>query len=253
MALTLLVGTPALTFIGVIGAALAVALRRGGLLLAVLVLPLTVPVLIFGVSASKAAIVGAAAVRHAVHDSVRAVAGQPRGRHRLPPRRRSAAWNGVTRMRECLFYIRHTRPPHPYKRPWPIIDLANPSRFLVVHRAHAAVARRAATVLAFAVRHLSASAARRTTTSRARRAKIMFIHVPAAWLSMGGWTVMSLAALGTLVWRHPLADVSAKAAAPIGAAFTFICLDDRNAVGPPDVGHLLGVGRAADVGARAPS
>jgi heme exporter protein B len=58
VALTLLVGTPALTFIGLIGAALAVALRRGGLLLPVLVLPLTVPVLIFGVSASNAAVVG---------------------------------------------------------------------------------------------------------------------------------------------------------------------------------------------------
>lgn len=58
VALTLLVGTPALTFIGLIGAALAVALRRGGLLLPVLVLPLTVPVLIFGVSAAEAAIVG---------------------------------------------------------------------------------------------------------------------------------------------------------------------------------------------------
>src|SRR5580698_1688770 len=56
--LTLLAGTPALTFIGLIGAALAVALRRGGLLLAVLVLPLTIPVLIFGVAAANAAIVG---------------------------------------------------------------------------------------------------------------------------------------------------------------------------------------------------
>jgi len=53
--LTLLIGTPALTFIGVIGAALATALRRGGLLLPVLVLPLTIPVLIFGVSAANAA------------------------------------------------------------------------------------------------------------------------------------------------------------------------------------------------------
>ena len=58
VALTLLVGTPALTFIGLIGAALAVTLRRGGLLLAVLVLPLTIPVLIFGVAASNAAIAG---------------------------------------------------------------------------------------------------------------------------------------------------------------------------------------------------
>jgi heme exporter protein B len=61
IALTLLIGTPALTFLGLIGAALSVTLRRGGLLLAVLVLPLTVPVLIFGVAAANAAISGAAA------------------------------------------------------------------------------------------------------------------------------------------------------------------------------------------------
>jgi heme exporter protein B len=60
VALTLLAGTPALTFIGLIGAALSVALRRGGLLLAVLILPLTIPVLIFGVAAANAAIVGPA-------------------------------------------------------------------------------------------------------------------------------------------------------------------------------------------------
>jgi heme exporter protein B len=60
VALTLLAGTPALTLIGLIGAALAVTLRRGGLLLAVLVLPLTVPVLIFGVAAANAAITGPA-------------------------------------------------------------------------------------------------------------------------------------------------------------------------------------------------
>ena len=56
--LTLLVGTPALTFIGLIGAAIAVTLRRGGLLLAVIVLPLTVPILIFGVAAANAAVAG---------------------------------------------------------------------------------------------------------------------------------------------------------------------------------------------------
>jgi heme exporter protein B len=58
VALTLAAGTPALTFIGLVGASLTVALRRGGLLLAVLILPLTIPVLIFGVAASNAAIVG---------------------------------------------------------------------------------------------------------------------------------------------------------------------------------------------------
>jgi len=58
VALTLAAGTPALTLIGAVGAALSVALRRGGLLLPVLVLPLTIPVLIFGVAAANAAVVG---------------------------------------------------------------------------------------------------------------------------------------------------------------------------------------------------
>jgi heme exporter protein B len=58
LVLTFLVGTPALTFIGIIGAAIAVTLRRGGLLLAIIVLPLTVPVLIFGVAAANAAVAG---------------------------------------------------------------------------------------------------------------------------------------------------------------------------------------------------
>jgi heme exporter protein B len=58
VALTLAVGTPALTLVGLIGAALSVVLRRGGLLLPVLVLPLTIPILIFGVAASNAAVVG---------------------------------------------------------------------------------------------------------------------------------------------------------------------------------------------------
>ena len=54
--LTLLAGTPAITFIGAVGAAVAVALPRGGLLVSVLILPMTIPVLIFGVSASYAAV-----------------------------------------------------------------------------------------------------------------------------------------------------------------------------------------------------
>jgi heme exporter protein B len=58
LALTMLVGTPAISFIGAIGAGLTLALRRGGLLTAVLVMPLYVPVLIFGVAAVKAAITG---------------------------------------------------------------------------------------------------------------------------------------------------------------------------------------------------
>lgn len=54
--------------------------------------------------------------------------------------------------------------------------------------------------------------------------RIMYVHVPTAWLSQFVYGVMAVAALGTLVWRHPLADVAGKAAAPLGAAFTALAL-----------------------------
>jgi heme exporter protein C len=63
--------------------------------------------------------------------------------------------------------------------------------------------------------------------------KIMFIHVPAAWLAMFGYVLIAVAALGTLIWRHPLADVAAKTAAPIGATFTFIALVTGSLWGKP--------------------
>ena len=50
--------------------------------------------------------------------------------------------------------------------------------------------------------------------------RIMYVHVPTAWLSQFAYGVMFVSAIGTLVWRHPMADVSQKAAAPLGAAFT---------------------------------
>lgn len=54
--------------------------------------------------------------------------------------------------------------------------------------------------------------------------RILYIHVPNAWLSQFVYGVMAVAALGTLVWRHPLADVANKAAAPLGATFTALAL-----------------------------
>jgi heme exporter protein C len=63
--------------------------------------------------------------------------------------------------------------------------------------------------------------------------RIMFVHVPAAWLAMFGYTVIAIAALGTLIWRHPLADVAAKTAAPIGATFAFIALVTGSLWGKP--------------------
>ena len=63
--------------------------------------------------------------------------------------------------------------------------------------------------------------------------RIMFLHVPAAWLALFFYSAMAASAIGTLVWRHPLADVSQKAAAPIGAAFTLICLVTGSLWGKP--------------------
>ncbi len=63
--------------------------------------------------------------------------------------------------------------------------------------------------------------------------RIMFLHVPAAWLGLFFYVAMAASAIGTLVWRHPLADVSQKAAAPIGAAFTLVCLVTGSLWGKP--------------------
>ena len=63
--------------------------------------------------------------------------------------------------------------------------------------------------------------------------RIMFVHVPAAWLAMFGYLLIAVASLGTLIWRHPLADVAAKAAVPIGATFTFIALVTGSLWGKP--------------------
>ena len=112
-----------------------------------------------------------------------------------------------------------------------LIDLANPTRFL------AFVARGlpwfiGATALAFAVGiYMTINAP--DDYQMGAVVKIMFLHVPSAWLAMFCWGMMSVAALGTLVWRHPLADVAAKAAAPIGAAFTLICLVTGSLWGRP--------------------
>jgi heme exporter protein C len=113
----------------------------------------------------------------------------------------------------------------------PLTDLANPSRFLAfADRALPWLA--AATVLAFAF-GVSQLYGAPDDYQQGATVKIMFIHVPAAWLGIFAWVLMSIAALGTLVWRHPLADVAARAAAPIGAAFTLMCLVTGSLWGRP--------------------
>ncbi len=66
--------------------------------------------------------------------------------------------------------------------------------------------------------------------------RIMFIHVPSAWLALLCYSSMTLSALGTLIFRHPLADVAQKAAAPLGAGFTAICLVTGSIWGKPTWG-----------------
>ena len=63
--------------------------------------------------------------------------------------------------------------------------------------------------------------------------RILFVHVPAAWLGMAGWTAIAVASLVELVWRHPLAAIAARAAAVPGAVFTFICLATGSIWGRP--------------------
>ncbi len=66
--------------------------------------------------------------------------------------------------------------------------------------------------------------------------RILFVHVPAAWLGMGGWTTIAIASLVELVWRHPLAAIAARAAAVPGAVFTAICLVTGSIWGRPTWG-----------------
>jgi heme exporter protein C len=113
----------------------------------------------------------------------------------------------------------------------PLIDLANPSRFLAF-TARVLPWLGIATAILFLV-GLWLVVQAPDDYQQGATVKIMFIHVPNAWLSMFVWGVMSVAALGTLVWRHPLADVAAKCAAPLGAAFTFLALVTGSLWGRP--------------------
>src|SRR5437016_3986141 len=103
-----------------------------------------------------------------------------------------------------------------------LTDLANPTRFLAL-TARVLPWLAVVTVVAFAL-GLTLAWFAPDDYQQGATVKIMFIHVPNAWLSMAAWALMSIASIGTLVWRHPLADVAAKSAAPLGAAFTFLAL-----------------------------
>lgn len=110
-------------------------------------------------------------------------------------------------------------------------DLANPTRFLAL-TSRLLPWMSIITALLLAV-GLYLSFTTDSDYQQGNTVRIMYVHVPAAWLAMMCYTVMAASAIGTLVWRHPLADVSHKAAAPLGAAFTLIALVTGSLWGKP--------------------
>lgn len=63
--------------------------------------------------------------------------------------------------------------------------------------------------------------------------RIMYVHVPAAWLASFGYAMLAAASIASLVWRHPLADLAAMEIGPVGAAFTALCLATGSLWGKP--------------------
>src|SRR3546814_18133317 len=113
---------------------------------------------------------------------------------------------------------------------------ANPNRFL---RLAAAIVpwSGAATALLFVAGLLYALVLSPPDYQQSETVRIMYVHVPAAWMAMGAYTFLALASAVAIVWKHPLADLSAKACAPIGAGFTAIALVTGPLWGQPTWGQ----------------
>ena len=113
-----------------------------------------------------------------------------------------------------------------------IASLANPTRFLAI--ADRAIPWLAAlSLLLLGVGLYLAFFVAPPDYQQGETVRIMFVHVPSAWLAMFGYALIAIASLGSLIWRHPLADVAAKTAAPIGATFTFLALVTGSLWGKP--------------------
>jgi heme exporter protein C len=110
--------------------------------------------------------------------------------------------------------------------------LANPTRFMALSSAALPWLSGAAAVLTALGLYLALLASP-ADFKQGESVRIMYIHVPSAWLALLGYMLIAASAIGSLVFRHPLADVSAKAAAPIGAGFTLITLLTGSLWGKP--------------------
>jgi heme exporter protein C len=114
-------------------------------------------------------------------------------------------------------------------------SLANPTRFMALSAAILPWLA-AATAITLAYGLWLALRVSPPDYQQGETVRIMYVHVPAAWLAMFGYLLIAASSFGLLVFRHPLADVSAKAAAPLGAAFTFLALVTGSLWGKPTWG-----------------
>ena len=227
LALALLLGTPILSLLGAIGAALTLGVRGGGSLLALLVLPLYVPVLIFGAGRRRR---GARRACRAARAPV-AARGRAAGRagRRAARRRRRRAHRA--RLIDDPQLFRFSSPASFY----PLAGRMAPW--------FAAARPRSSRVAGLWVGLVVAP----TDAQQGEAYRIIFIHVPAAWMSMFIYLVMAFWSALALGFNTRLSAMMAQALAPTGALMTFVALVDRRVLGPADLGHLLGVGRADDL------
>jgi heme exporter protein C len=110
--------------------------------------------------------------------------------------------------------------------------LANPTRFLKIANA-VLPALWAITIALFAVGLYGALVAAPADYQQGETSRIMYVHVPAAWMALFVYSMMALASAVAVIFRHPLADVAAKTAAPVGAAFCFLALATGSLWGKP--------------------
>jgi len=91
----------------------------------------------------------------------------------------------------------------------------------------------AATIAALAIGLVMALVLAPPDYQQGETVRIMFIHVPAAWIAMSAYGLVAGASAAALIWRHPLAEIAARSAAPLGAGFTLVCLVTGSLWGAP--------------------
>ena len=112
---------------------------------------------------------------------------------------------------------------------------ANPARFLRIARWATPIALVLGLILTGAGLYLGLFASP-PDYQQGESVRIMYVHVPAAWLASGGYLGLAIASATALIWRHPLATIAARAIAPVGAAFAAICLMSGSLWGKPTWG-----------------